>query len=159
MSWRSHMLSMRWASATGQGCDCRWQSSADVLVDFRRADPARHSVPVYADATPEEMAAVIEDAEVKIAAVQDQEQVDKFVSASERLSFVKYVVYDEDRGLEDYDHTRLKPMHGMIEEAKALFARDPSERARIVSKIEAGQGGDTSIMAFILRARRAARRA
>ena len=118
-----------------------WSISAAQIL---RAIP----VPVYADATPEEMAAVIEDAEVKIAAVQDQEQVDKFVSASERLSFVKYVVYDEDRGLEDYDHTRLKPMHGMIDEAKALFARDPSERARIVSKIEAGQGGDTSIMLY-----------
>ncbi len=105
-------------------------------------------VPVYADTTPDELAAVIEDANVIIAAVQDQEQVDKFIGAAERLKFVKYVVYDEERGLADYDHTRLKPMHELIADAQALFARDPSIRARMVSKIGEGQGSDTSIMLY-----------
>ncbi len=118
-----------------------WSISAAQLL---RAIP----VPVYADAAPDEMAAVIEDAEVKIAAVQDQEQVDKFIGAAERLSFVNFVCYDEDRGLEDYDHARLKPMHKLIADAKALFAREPAERARIAAKIEDGQGGDTSIMLY-----------
>ena len=118
-----------------------WSISAAQVL---RAIP----VPVYADATPEEMVLVIDDAQVKIAAVQDQEQVDKFVGAAERLPFVKYVLYDEYRGLEDYDHARLKSMNVLIEETKALFAREPGERARIASLIEEGQGGDTSIMLY-----------
>ena len=105
-------------------------------------------VPVYADAAPEEMALVIQDAEVKIAAVQDQEQVDKFIGAGERLSFVQCVLYDEDRGLADYDHASLKSMNEAIVQTMALFERDPSVRARMVAKIEEGQGSDTSIMLY-----------
>src|SRR5690606_13413392 len=42
-------------------------------------------VPVYADAVADELAYVLAHAEVKFAAVQDQEQVDKILSVSERL--------------------------------------------------------------------------
>lgn len=118
-----------------------WSISAAQVL---RAVP----VPVYADATPDEMALVIQDAQVKIAAVQDQEQVDKFIGAAERLSFVQAVLYDEERGLADYDHTRLKSMKALMDEAKALFAKDPAERERIASKIEQGQGSDISIMLY-----------
>ena len=42
-------------------------------------------VPVYADSVAEEMAFVLEHAEVRFAAVEDQEQVDKILSMTERL--------------------------------------------------------------------------
>ena len=42
-------------------------------------------VPVYADAVADELAYVLAHAEVRFAAVEDQEQVDKILSVSERL--------------------------------------------------------------------------
>ncbi|MFX7914656.1 AMP-binding protein, partial [Acinetobacter baumannii] len=42
-------------------------------------------VPVYSDSVADEMAYVLEHAEAVMAAVQDQEQVDKVLSVSERL--------------------------------------------------------------------------
>ena len=65
-------------------------------------------VPVYQDSVADEMAYVLEHAEVKLAVVEDQEQVDKVLSVSERLPKLQHLVYDEPRGLRDYDHARLK---------------------------------------------------
>src|SRR6516164_4730118 len=56
-------------------------------------------VPLYADAVAEEMAYVLEHAEVKLAVVEDQEQVDKVLSVSDRLSRLGRLIYDEPRGL------------------------------------------------------------
>ena len=64
-------------------------------------------MPVYADAIAEELGFVLENAGVKIAVAQDQEQVDKILSAAARLNNLAYVLYDEDRGLRDYDDPRL----------------------------------------------------
>ena len=58
-------------------------------------------VPVYADAVANELAFVLAHAEVRFAAVEDQEQVDKILSVSERLPKLERMVYDEPRGLRD----------------------------------------------------------
>jgi long-chain acyl-CoA synthetase len=65
-------------------------------------------VPVYQDSVAEETAFVLEHAAVKIAVVENQEQVDKLLSISDRLSSLTHIIYDETRGLRDYDHTRLR---------------------------------------------------
>src|SRR3981189_1772291 len=56
-------------------------------------------VPVYADAVAEELAYVPAHADVTSAAVEDQEQVDKILSVSDRLPKLARIVYDETRGL------------------------------------------------------------
>lgn len=66
-------------------------------------------VPVYQDAIAEEMAYVLAHAEVTVAVVQDQEQVDKLLSIADQLPTLRHIVYDEERGLRDYDHARLTP--------------------------------------------------
>jgi long-chain acyl-CoA synthetase len=64
-------------------------------------------VPVYQDSVADEMAFVLEHAGAKVAVVENQEQVDKLLSISERLPSLSYIIYDEERGLRDYDHSRL----------------------------------------------------
>lgn len=64
-------------------------------------------VPLYADSVAEEMAYVLDHAEVTLAVAQDQEQVDKLLSISDRVPKLSHIVYDEARGLRDYDHSRL----------------------------------------------------
>ena len=54
-------------------------------------------VPIYADSVAEEMAYILEHAEVTIAVVEDQEQVDKILSISDRLNPLSHVIYDEAR--------------------------------------------------------------
>src|SRR6202040_3961688 len=51
-------------------------------------------VPVYADAVADELAYVLAHADVRFAAVEDQEQVDKILSVSERLPKLARGLYD-----------------------------------------------------------------
>ncbi|WP_425547577.1 AMP-binding protein, partial [Aminobacter aminovorans] len=51
-------------------------------------------VPVYADAVADEMAYVLDHADVAFAAVQDQEQVDKLISIQDRVPKLRTVLYD-----------------------------------------------------------------
>ena len=85
-------------------------------------------VPVYADAVADELAYVLAHAEVRFAAVEDQEQVDKILSVSQRLPKLEQVVYDEPRGLRDYDHSRLHAIEEVIEDGRAALARTPPGR-------------------------------
>jgi long-chain acyl-CoA synthetase len=64
-------------------------------------------IPVYADAVAEELVYVLEHAEASIAVCQDQEQVDKLLSIADKLPKLKTIIYDETRGMRDYDHAHL----------------------------------------------------
>jgi long-chain acyl-CoA synthetase len=105
-------------------------------------------VPVYSDAVADELAYVLAHADVRFAAVEDQEQVDKILSVSERLPRLERVVYDETRGLRDYDHGRLKAIDDLIADGRAALAADPAVGRWLDGEIAAGQGADTSIILY-----------
>jgi len=105
-------------------------------------------VPVYADAVADELAYVIAHAEVRFAAVEDQEQVDKILSVAERLPKLEWLIYDEIRGLRDYDHGRLKSMDDVIADGRNAIAADPKVGAWIDGEIAAGKGSDPSIILY-----------
>jgi long-chain acyl-CoA synthetase len=105
-------------------------------------------VPVYADAVADELAYVLAHADVKFAAAQDQEQVDKILSVSERLPKLERIVYDETRGLRDYDHSRLNPIDQVIADGHAALAADPALGRWLDDEIATGQGSDTSIVLY-----------
>src|SRR6201988_31994 len=81
-------------------------------------------VPVYSDAVADELAYVLAHAEAKFVAAQDQEQVDKVLSVSDRVPHLDKIVYDETRGLDDYDHGRLIAIQHVIEDGRAALAAD-----------------------------------
>ncbi len=105
-------------------------------------------VPVYADAVAEEMAYVLDHAGVRFAVVQDQEQVDKVRAFLAQIPSLKEIIYDEPRGLRDYDHTGLHSFAGVQEAGRRAMAED--ERAAIVweEAVMAGSGDDVSIMLY-----------
>ena len=105
-------------------------------------------VPVYADAVADELVYVLAHAEVRFAAVEDQEQVDKILSVSERLPKLETMVYDEPRGLRDYDHTRLHSMDDVIADGRKALAEDAGLAAWLDAEIAAGKGSDTSIILY-----------
>ncbi|WP_404809906.1 AMP-dependent synthetase/ligase [Microvirga lenta] len=104
-------------------------------------------IPVYADSVAEEMAYVLAHAEVSHAAVQDQEQVDKLLSVSEQMPQLDRILYDEDRGLRDYDHSRLHAIASVIEEGRARLG-DASERDRLEQELARGKGSDLAIILY-----------
>jgi long-chain acyl-CoA synthetase len=104
-------------------------------------------VPIYADSVAEEMAYVLEHAEVKIAVVEDQEQVDKLLSISDRLTNLGHIVYDEKRGLRDYDHSRLAAFEDVQAIGrKALVAGEGL--ARWEAAVGQGKGSDLAIILY-----------
>ncbi len=104
-------------------------------------------VPVYADAIADELAYVLDNAEVVFAAVQDQEQVDKLLSVAERVPKLRQILYDEERGLKDYDHSRLHPIDAVIASGKAALG-EPGAAAARDADIAVGKGSDVSIILY-----------
>lgn len=105
-------------------------------------------VPIYADAVADELALVLAHADVCLAAVQDQEQVDKLISVSERLPTITLVLYDEPRGLRDYDQANLHPIARVIADGGAALAADPALGHWLDGEIAAGKGSDVSIILY-----------
>jgi long-chain acyl-CoA synthetase len=105
-------------------------------------------VPVYADAVAEEMAYVLDHAGVRFAVVQDQEQVDKVRSYGDKMPALEQVIYDEPRGMRDYDHTGLHSFVGVQEAGRAALAADPGLAALWEEEIAAGSGDDVSIILY-----------
>jgi long-chain acyl-CoA synthetase len=105
-------------------------------------------VPVYADSVADEMAFVLDHAEASLAVVEDQEQVDKILSVSERLPKLGQVFYDEPRGLRDYDHARLKAIDEVQRIGRQALAADPGRRARWDAAVAQGKGSDLSVMLY-----------
>jgi long-chain acyl-CoA synthetase len=85
---------------------------------------------------------------VVAAVVQDQEQVDKILSISDRTPRLKTIFYDEERGLEDYDPRNLHAIEALIASGKAALASDPALPAELDAEIAAGQGSDISIILY-----------
>lgn len=105
-------------------------------------------VPVYADAVADEMAYVLDHAGVQVAIVQDQEQVDKIQSCAADVPALRTLIYDEPRGLGDYDHANLRSFAQVQEEGLAIMAGDPAAAAAWEERIRAASGDDVSIMLY-----------
>lgn len=105
-------------------------------------------VPVYSDSVAEEMAYVLGHAEVKFAVVEDQEQVDKLLSMSEEVPTLKDVIYDEVRGLRDYDHTHLHSYESVQDKGRELQAQNPSLAGDWEQGFAGGKGDDVAVMLY-----------
>jgi long-chain acyl-CoA synthetase len=105
-------------------------------------------VPVYADAVADEMAYVLTHAEVTLAVVEDQEQVDKVIAVSDRLPQLRQLVYEEPRGLKEYDHSRLIAFEDVQSIGRKKLLSDPACLRAWESGVGAGKGGDLSVILY-----------
>ncbi len=81
-------------------------------------------VPVYADSVAEEMQFVLEHAGARFAVCQDQEQVDKLLSIQDRLPDLEAIVYDEPRGMREYDPEKVVAITRVQELGDEIIQRD-----------------------------------
>ena len=105
-------------------------------------------VPIYADSVADEMAYVLEHAEVTVAVVENQEQVDKMLSIADRLPKLRHMIYDEPRGLRDYDRASC-PGSTMCRRSGARSSRsDPARLAAWEASVAQGKGADLAVILY-----------
>src|SRR5437870_13859015 len=110
--------------------------------------PCAFPLPINSDSVAEEMAYIHDNAEVRIAVVEDQEQVDKLLAIVERLPRLALIVYDEPRGLRDYDHQRLKWIDDVQKLGRDRLSAGVSGLARWEAAVAAGRGEDLAVMLY-----------
>jgi long-chain acyl-CoA synthetase len=102
-------------------------------------------VPLYQDAVAEEMAFVLQDAQVGVVVVEDQEQLDKMLEVSGRCPALRALVYDDPRGLRHYRDARLLSWEALLERGDARIGRRPGE---IDERMAAVAPTDTAAMFY-----------
>jgi long-chain acyl-CoA synthetase len=80
-------------------------------------------VPLYQDAVAQEMVFVFQNAEIAFAMVENQEQVDKMLEISEQCSLIAHIVYDDPRGLRNYDDKRMLSFENLLAAGKAYLSQ------------------------------------
>lgn len=93
-------------------------------------------VPLYQDAVAQEMLYVLQDAEISVAVVEDQEQVDKLLEASDQYPGLTRIVYDDPRGLRNYKDDRLMEFSRVLELGREHAAAHPDYVDHAIAAID-----------------------
>ena len=101
-------------------------------------------VPLYQDSVATEMAFVLQDAGIRFAFAENQEQVDKLLDLRETLD-IRHILYDDPRGLRSYDQPGLLSMQALMEQGRAWDAANAGAYDRSVAAIRAD---DVSVILY-----------
>jgi len=102
-------------------------------------------VPTYQDAAIDELVYVVDHAEIRFAIAEDQEQVDKLLQVNERGAAIEKIIYDDTRGLRDYDPERIISFERVQEMGIDYAARSPDFLDR---QIALGSGDDVAVLLY-----------
>ena len=102
-------------------------------------------VPLYQDAVAAEMVFVLQDAGIRFAIVEDQEQVDKLLENKADCPDLQHIIYDDPRGLRHYNQPFL---HGLdeIQEMGRIHNRNHPEF--LDAEIALGRPDDVAVMLY-----------
>lgn len=102
-------------------------------------------VMLYQDAVAQEMVYVLQDAEIRFAVVEDQEQVDKMLEILPEAPMLEHVIYDDPRGMRHYAQTMLKGLDELQEMGRI---HDRNQPDFLTGEIDKGASDDISIMLY-----------
>ena len=102
-------------------------------------------VPLYQDAAATEYVFPINNAEVRFAVVENQEQVDKLQEIQADCPTLARIYYDNPRGLRNYPSQGLCSLDTLLQDGAALAAKNPPF---VEQQIQAGQPDDVAAMFF-----------
>ncbi|UUZ74516.1 AMP-binding protein [Polaromonas sp. P1(28)-13] len=102
-------------------------------------------IPLYQDAVGAECVFPITNADVRFAMVEDQEQVDKLLEIRDRCPLLSNLVFDDPRGLRNYQEPGLTSLDALIESGKALRASQP---AFFKAEVDKARPDDVAAMFF-----------
>ncbi|MCS6996102.1 MAG: AMP-binding protein [Casimicrobiaceae bacterium] len=103
------------------------------------------AVPMYQDAIASELAFVLDDAEIEFAVVEDQEQVDKLLEARQSLPRIRWILFEDPRGLSNYTAEGLMSLDALRERGRAWLAEHPEQLDR---ELAAGRGEDVAVILY-----------
>src|SRR5690242_16468014 len=103
------------------------------------------SVPVYQDSIARELAYVWNHAEVSVIVAEDQEQVDKVLMLREQLPMLRFVIYDDPRGMLHYKHDWLKSFTD-VQALGREFGR--THAGDFEAAVEQGQADDLAFVCY-----------
>ena len=92
-------------------------------------------VALYQDAVGAECVFPIVNADVRFAMVEDQEQVDKLLEIRDRCPLLSDIIFDEPRGLRNYDEPGLVALDHLIETGRTFAASQPGWFRAEVEKV------------------------
>jgi long-chain acyl-CoA synthetase len=104
-------------------------------------------VPLYQDAVATEYEFPINNAGVRMAVVEDQEQIDKLLElrSSGKCPQLERLWFDDPRGLRHYDEPGVEPLDALVETGTQ---RDAADRAFFDAQVAAGRPDDVAAMFF-----------
>ena len=103
------------------------------------------SVPVYQDSIASELVYVLNHAETAVIVAEDQEQVDKALSLKDQLPNLRWIVFDDPRGLWAYDSPMLRSFEEVLKEGSAYGRAHPEFYAGELAK---GRADDIAMIAY-----------
>jgi long-chain acyl-CoA synthetase len=103
------------------------------------------AVPVYQDSIAAEVQYVVDHSESVVVVAEDQEQVDKILERRQDLPRVRYVVYEDPRGLRNYQDPSLLSFQRVQELGREREAQDPDLFYR---EVERGSPRDVAIINY-----------
>ncbi len=102
-------------------------------------------VPIYADSVAEEMEYVLNHAGVRFVLAEDQEQVDKVLEVAGRVDGLEQIIYDDPRGLRDYDQDNLQAYAAVQHQGRERLTEGAGW---LDESIANGQGADVGIFLY-----------
>ena len=102
-------------------------------------------VPMYQDATAAQMVYVFDDAQIEYAIVEDQEQVDKMLEVREQYPALANIVYEDPRGLRNYDQPGLLSYDELRARGSVFAASEPGF---VEEQIALGKASDTAALFY-----------
>ena len=102
-------------------------------------------VPLYQDAVGAECVFPINNADMRFVLAEDQEQVDKMLEIREQCPQLAHIIYDDVRGLRNYNEPGLLSLDALTESGRAFAAQQPGF---LQSEIDKASPDDVAAMFF-----------
>jgi long-chain acyl-CoA synthetase len=102
-------------------------------------------VPLYQDAVANEMLFVLQDAGIRFALVEDQEQVDKLLELKGQMPELEHLVYDDPRGMRHYNQPFIHDVEALMAMGRIHNQNHPDF---LDGEVALGTCDDVSVMLY-----------
>lgn len=111
-----------------------------VWAEWAAHSAGAMSLGIYEDSLGKEVSYLLDYGEVKLVFAEDEEQADKLLEIADGLPSLKWIVYNDERGMRKYDDPRLLSRTELVRRGEAI------EAGAFEAAVAAGSGDDVAIL-------------
>ncbi len=100
---------------------------------------------LFQDSLMEEVAYIINHSDASFLVGEGQEEVDKALSIQEKCPYLKKIIWDDPKGMRDYDDPLLISLKEVMQKGKELDQKDPGLFEKLVSQ---GKASDVALLFY-----------